>query len=1505
MNRSIRTIGAILLIILMLTSSIQAVASPAPEGNRITEAALIFANAGQVDPFEPPHLDQDTMGPIASSPIAIAPLSISPSPMAPSGRPDLARSPPTGAEGRLYPSSSDHRAPARILLVDDDNSDATNTTSNFDNGGPYTMDTAHLMDTALDGLGLDHDLYVVMTNATGPSFQTMANYSTIVWMLGYEHGTSPTLTPADVNRLISFMTAGGSVWLIGHGMIGDVYSTANRTRTGNPFPADSLALRYLGIEEFVPYSGVPGTVNTTSNAVMDGTEQYATRDFFDQFGTALTETCSILRPVTGGLTVLQGDSVDEWGRSHDDEPRAVAYDSGSWRAVTSGLDIASISSATDREDLVGNVMAWLGTPTLNLPQHSVMNWRVLVEEQSPTWTTDYNDYYWAVPLVDQGTGATFSIYPPIAATVHTHEDMTVTAVFENHGATDETSVNVRLTMTSLLGVTAYDGSVNSSASSKMTGQVTFEVRPTRGGLYSLSTHITVANDARTSDDDADARIRAAEWMDDLENGTTEWSEEGAWKLSTNSKQYNTPTHGWYWSKTGTTSAAGDDLVTPTVDLRFYDTSYKHTLFPQNFNFVFFNYLFKGRMRGTGQDYVDLLFKASNMTQWSSLFKIDGNTPGENNVPGSFDNDWWRLTMGVYLGHYAGRTIDFKWTLVKRNPTSDSWWAVDDFCVWMTEEKNVPPWILEASPDVEDLDVYLGSQIDLRVFAEDPTFDPISYEWLENYEPRDDWTTNSTTITIPLNPTEDKYKVGRTLAITLIVSDDLDSNDTTWNIHIKDPPPGPVGELNEIYILEDEPTVVDFGTAEDIKWFRDRHGQDFTVTSEGSSLISVVTVQGNTLSFVNKIPNWNGYDNITLVVTDETGSSASYRVRMAVVPVNDAPRWRQVLLPDGEQDSYYSFDVTASDVDGPGEVLKYTDDTDLFDITDEGQIAFTPLNEHVGYNLFNVTVSDRKGLTDTMELQLFVANVNDPPVLRYIPPQTARQDQVFTLDISIYVEDPDLMLPPEFRDRITYRDDTTKVDTNVETGVLTWDSPTHEDWGDHYITITVTDSKGRTAQQEIRINVPVENMPPRLGVMGKQVLHQGTLYTFHVPCEDPDMERPDANEVLTFSNDHTELFTIEEHTGRIVLTPVNAQVGVWEVTITVTDSEGATDSRVVVFEVQNENDRPTLEGIDDRTLRVGVPFEYRVVATDPDLFPRLVDGLPVDPGERLTFMTDSDRITLDPSTGRLSLVPTLEDAQRGTMIVQITVVDSMNEVDQLSFKLTVSAGNEPPERPLVTGISEGDTLWTHETYYLEAFTTDPDNALEDLTFTWYSDDTIIDTGAVVVWSPGHAGPIVVRCVVTDPAIGQASTTLSVLVRSQRVPIPEIDPSLDGGMVMEGDPLEVVLGFSQGSIGPGKRFDITVTSNVSGTLVETDTDEGLTLPLEGLEQGDHRITITVSDDEEESIIWFETTVVESPKVSPGGSSSLGFPIVVILVSVVAVVFIWRRKPPEWALSSSPAD
>ncbi|NIS22418.1 MAG: hypothetical protein GWN89_21420, partial [Thermoplasmata archaeon] len=286
---------------------------------------------------------------------------------------------PMGEDGGgvLIRGDSDHRAPGEILLIDDDASSHVNTTQAFNNSGPYDMDTGKIMADALTSLGYAYDTYIVDAGMNGPDYDTMNDYSTIIWSFGYEWGFFPTLTQWDFWRITNFMEAGGSVWFSGPGFISSIYGNFNYTVGGqNEFDSDGFAMKYLGIEEYFFFTGQPNPVNGSAGAVMTGSEQYATRNWFNQFGDQRDILGGITRPVSTGVEILIADGTDAFGKSYDDEPVAIGYNSGTWKVVTAHLDFSVISSATDREDYIDKVLKWLGTPTVNTNRRNIMNMNV-------------------------------------------------------------------------------------------------------------------------------------------------------------------------------------------------------------------------------------------------------------------------------------------------------------------------------------------------------------------------------------------------------------------------------------------------------------------------------------------------------------------------------------------------------------------------------------------------------------------------------------------------------------------------------------------------------------------------------------------------------------------------------------------------------------------------------------------------------------------------------------------------------------------------------------------------------------------------------------------------------------------------------------------------------------------------------------------------------------------------------------------------------------------------
>jgi hypothetical protein len=213
--------------------------------------------------------------------------------------------------------------------------------------------------------------------------------------------------------------------------------------------------------------------------------------------------------------------------------------------------------------------------------------------------------------------------------------------------------------------------------------------------------------------------------------------------------------------------------------------------------------------------------------------------------------------------------------------------------------------------------------------------------------------------------------------------------------------------------------------------------------------------------------------------------------------------------------------------------------------------------------------------------------------------------------------------------------------------------------------------------------------------------------------DPDM-KSDATEKLSFSDDCA-LFNINNGTGLISFTPTNDQLGVWRSNITVTDKGGLSNTTQLTITVMNANDPPALEAIPPQTATEGVPFNYQLSATDPDL----KWGL-----DNLTFSDDTDIFNIDPATGALAFTPA--GAQVGIKRVTITVKDEKGATASASFDLTVVHVNHAPTDAVIKYPPDGARLKEGDAMWLEGTAKDTDKG-DTLQYSWLDDGEPVGTG----------------------------------------------------------------------------------------------------------------------------------------------------------------------------------
>ncbi len=370
---------------------------------------------------------------------------------------------------------------------------------------------------------------------------------------------------------------------------------------------------------------------------------------------------------------------------------------------------------------------------------------------------------------------------------------------------------------------------------------------------------------------------------------------------------------------------------------------------------------------------------------------------------------------------------------------------------------------------------------------------------------------------------------------------------------------------------------------------------------------------------------------------------------------------------GDELTLISFTATASDPDLDSFTFSLSGEPAGASINPAtGEFTWVPTEAQDGVFMFDVVVTDINLETDSETITVTVNEVNTPPTLTPIGPQSGDELTLFTFIAT--ASDTDTVNPGAVPNSLTYSlsGEPSGATINPITGEFTW-TPSELQDGVFMFDIVVTDNgTGLLSDSEtVTFTVAEVNEPPvldpiaNLGVFeaNAQAMVPTTL-VFTATASDPDFVNPGATpNTLTFSLDATSLgkgMTINPATGEFSWSPTEMQDGTHTVTVTVTDNGAPMldDSQSFDIVVSEVNEPPVV------TYTLNIPFMgwgqaawATVTVTDPDF----VLGVPNTITLSLLPNPDADLTQTSNTEGFLVVAPKMSDGT-GARSVSVTATD---------------------------------------------------------------------------------------------------------------------------------------------------------------------------------------------------------------------------------------------------------
>ncbi len=488
--------------------------------------------------------------------------------------------------------------------------------------------------------------------------------------------------------------------------------------------------------------------------------------------------------------------------------------------------------------------------------------------------------------------------------------------------------------------------------------------------------------------------------------------------------------------------------------------------------------------------------------------------------------------------------------------------------------------------------------------------------------------------------------------------------------------------------------------------------------------------------------WSGKENLTFSVTDPEGAYARHKMLFEVTRVNDPPTFVKRIpdqkIKEKETFKQIKLDEFVKDPDNKPNELRWriTGAKQLkAEISASRVLTVTAPNKDFWCTpeLMMLEVSDPDGAKTSQTISFEIVSVNDPPVLRDIPPQKIREKGQFKdIDLSKFVRDPDnsmeqlswavkVQKPESEQAKKSKKGKKGKKDDDDEEeevvkdafsvviykGGLAHINIADKYWhGERNVVFTVKDPDGATDSKTVNFAVESVNDAPVIRpILAQTIKEKEHFEPIDLTKFISDPDHPTSSLKIEVAQTRALKATINAKKQLVVTTPDKYWNGSEKIRLDVTDPEGARASQQIDFEVTPVNDPPVItKEIGNQKIKEKerfTPVDLAKIVNDPDN----------KPNELKWTVSGNKDLVVDIKNGRAS-VTTPNPNWFGKETLTFTVMDPAGDKQSTKATFEVIPVNDPPKfKPIPPQVI--DEKKTFPAIDLTKFVTDPDNSVDEL------------------------------------------------------------------------------------------------------------------------------------------------------------------------------------------------